>query len=102
MEENKEPDLARWLRIIAEAPQIGLLDEYKDMLRKAAEILEANKRIERVVRDAVVDYNEMYPRAPNDDCEKELVERAGWANDWLKANGFEPEEFYYAKGKEPT
>ena len=55
----------------------------RQMLRLAARIIEADSKIERVIRDAVVDYNEMFPSAPNDDCERELRERAGRANAWL-------------------
>ena len=67
----------------------------RQMLRKAARIIEADSKIERVIRDAVVNYNEMFSSAPNDGCERELRERAGWANAWLTAHGFAPEPFHY-------
>ena len=67
----------------------------RQMLRQAARIIEADSKIERVIRDAVVDYNEMFPSAPNDGCERELRERAGRANAWLTAHGFAPEPFRY-------
>ena len=67
----------------------------RQMLRQAARIIEADSKIERVIRDAVVNYNEMFPSAPNDDCERELRERASWANAWLTAHGFAPEQFRY-------
>ena len=67
----------------------------RQMLRQAARIIEADSKIERVVRDAVQSYNEMFQSAPNDDCERELRERASWANAWLTAHGYEPEPFRY-------
>ena len=45
-------------------------------------------KLERIIRDAVISYNEMFPSAPNDDCENELRERAKVANGWLKDHGF--------------
>ena len=65
------------------------------MLRQGADLLEADAPIERVIRDAVVNYNEMFPYAKNDDCERELRKRAGLANAWLTAHGFAPEPFHY-------
>lgn len=53
--------------------------------------------IERVIRDAIVDYNEMFPSCPNDDCERDLRERARIANEWLKSHGYEEEKFYFAE-----
>ena len=67
---------------------------------EAARSCEAEK-IERIVRDAVVDYNGMYTCAPNDEAEREVVERAETANEWLKAHGMEPEPFYYSKEETP-
>jgi NAD-dependent SIR2 family protein deacetylase len=56
-----------------------------------------NPEIERIVRDAVVSYGEMFPSAPNDSAENELCYRAKVANDWLKSIGAEPEPFHYVK-----
>ena len=59
-----------------------------------------NPKLERVIRDAVISYNEMFPYAHNDDCENELSERAKIANEWLKDHGFEEEKFFFDKPKE--
>ena len=67
----------------------------RQMLRQAARIIQADAQIERAVRDAVVSYNEMFPHAPNSDCEREVRERARRANDWLAAHGLEREQFWY-------
>jgi len=58
-------------------------------------------KIERIVRDAVVDYNGMYTCAPNDEAEREVVERAETANEWLKSHGMEPEPFHFSKEEAP-
>lgn len=58
------------------------------------------KSVVRVVRDAVISYNEMFPVAPNDDAERELRERARIANDWLEFYGFDKEPFDYYEKKE--
>ena len=60
-----------------------------------------DEMLERLVRDAIISYQEMYPRAPNDDCERELIERAEKANKWLVDHGFEPEKFTWRKEEAP-
>ena len=75
--------------------------------RTIADRLEAARRreaekIERIVRDAVVDYNGMYTCAPNDETEREVVERAETANEWLKSHGMEPEPFHFSKEEVPN
>lgn len=57
--------------------------------------------IERIVRDAIVGYVESYPRAPNDDTERELRERAEKANAWLEAHGFAKEPLDWSKEELP-
>ena len=59
------------------------------------------EKIERIVRDAVVDYNGLYTCAPNDDAEREVVERAEIANAFLTAHGMAPEPFHYSKEESP-
>ena len=59
------------------------------------------QRIERTVRDAIIDYQEMYVHAPNDDAEREIKERAMNANKWLKDHGFEEEEVVFDKEEVP-
>ena len=75
-------------------------------IRSEADRLEAaHKReaqsIERIVRDAIIDYNEMYPSAPNDEAERDLRERAARANAWLKQHGFEEEPFHWSEEETP-
>lgn len=81
---------------------LGELDG-KDLLALVDRFVAAHKReaesIERIVRDAVIDYNGIFPSAPNDDCERELMERAATANAWLKRHGFEEEPFHFNKTK---
>ena len=62
---------------------------------------EENAAIERIVRDAICSYQESFPRAPNDDCEHELIERAEKANKWLVEHGFAPERIMFSKEELP-
>ena len=62
---------------------------------------EENASIERIVRDAICSYQESFPSAPNDDCERELIERAEKANKWLVDHGFDPEKFTWSKEEAP-
>ena len=76
-----------------------------DLRAEADRIEAAHKResnsIERLVRDAIIDYQEMFDNAPNDDAERELVERAERGNAWLVANGYEPEQLSWSKEVSP-
>lgn len=60
-----------------------------------------DKEIERLVRDAIVGYVLAYPKAPNDDCERELKERAAIGNKWLAERGLEPESVIFDKEEVP-
>lgn len=60
-----------------------------------------DKEIERLVRDAIVEYTLLYPKAPNDDCERELMERAEIGNQWLKERGMDPEDVSFDKEEVP-
>ena len=60
-----------------------------------------DNEIERLVRDAIVGYMLAYPKAPNDDCERELKERAEIGNQWLKERGLEPEDVVFDKEEVP-
>lgn len=73
----------------------SLVANYRDRIEAAAK-READS-IERLVRDAIIDYQEMYSHAPNDDAERELVERAERGNAWLMAHGYEPEKTTWDK-----
>ena len=75
--------------------QLGFQIIHKDSLAAEA------KFIERVVRDAIVGYQEAYASAPNDDCERELKERAELANQWLTTHGLTPETINWSKEATP-
>ena len=71
-------------------------------LRQEADRLEAALRrdcasIERIVRDAILGYGEMFRIAPNDESEAELKARAETANAWLERHGFTREEITWTK-----
>lgn len=53
--------------------------------------------IERVVRDAIVGYQELYRTAPNDEASAECVERATVANAWLESKGYAPEPLEWSR-----
>ena len=74
-------------------------DVIADRLEAAAK--QGAVKIERVVRDAIIGYEEMYPRAPNDQAERELKERANTANAWLVSHGLDPQELYWTKEEAP-
>lgn len=60
-----------------------------------------DEMLERLVRDAIISYQEMYPRAPNDECERELKERAEAGNRWLEAHGLKPEVLNWSREEAP-
>lgn len=76
-----------------------LLMQYADRIENASK--NEAKRIERIVRDAIINYQEMFAHAPNDDTERELKERAIVANEWLVSHGFPPEKIIWYKEKSP-
>ena len=76
-----------------------LLMQYADRIENASK--NEAKRIERIVRDAIIDYQEMFAHAPNDDAERELKERAAVANEWLVSHGFTPEKTIWDKEESP-
>ena len=80
---------------IFERPISSYLAQVIDLLK------EESRLIERIVRDAICSYEESFPSAPNDDCERELKERAELANKWLVGHGFEPEKFKWSKEEAP-
>ena len=78
----------------------------RELLRYYADLINAAEKcdaasIERAVRDAIIDYQEMFAHAPNDDAERELVERAERGNAWLVAHGYEPEQLSWSKEESP-
>jgi hypothetical protein len=76
-----------------------LLMQYADRIEKASD--NEVKRIERIVRDAIIGYQDLYASAPNDDTERELKERATVANEWLVSHGFEAEKTIWDKEESP-
>ena len=53
------------------------------------------RSIERLIRDAIVSYDELYKMSPNDDCERELKKRAAIGNKWLNDHGFVDEKVFF-------
>ena len=96
-------DIATEFRELAKNSSDGIIAVKGEVIadRIDAALKRDAEKIERIVRDAVVDYNGMYTCAPNDEAEREVVERAEIANEWLKAHGMEPEPFYYSKEETP-
>lgn len=99
-------EIAARLRTAGKANLEGDLDWTSEevgehFLGLAEEIETAQKResatIERIVRDAIITYQGMFPSAPNDDAEAELKQRAETANAWLVSHGFKPEELTWSK-----
>ena len=73
------------------------LDELEDMVVKAWNNRSDCATIERIVRDAILGYGEMFRAAPNDESEAELKARAEAANIWLARHGFAREEIAWTK-----
>lgn len=71
------------------------LGHIRECMTEAGDVKENG--IERIVRDAIISYQEMYANAPNDDVEHELIERAKLGNAWLVANGYQPEPTCFSK-----
>ena len=84
----------------SEAYDYGII-EPSEIIGWADRLDAAQKResatIERIVRDAIITYQGMYPSAPNNEAEAELKQRAETANAWLVSHGFKPEEVTWSK-----
>ena len=78
-----------------------LFSEYMRLCIEHSDMMNREKSIERIVRDAIVSYMEDYPNAPNSDCEHELIDRAEFANEWLAAHGLETEDLKWSKEEPP-
>ena len=59
-------------------------------------------KIERIVRDAILSYEQLYKEAPNDDAELEIRQRCEVANDWLAAHGFARQAVSFDKEESPN
>ena len=81
------------------------LEEMSTLAYVADEVEAASRAeaesIERIIRDAIIDYQGMYASAPNDEAEREPVERATTANNWLVSHGFAPEKTIWDKEESP-
>ncbi len=105
MSDEKQETTVDILREMREGPiprhrhDRELLHHYKT--RFEAALKREAQSIERIVRDAIIDYSEMYPSAPNDEAERDLRERAARANAWLKQHGFEEEPVIWSKEETP-
>lgn len=106
--DSDKDEEAAYRRVVAKKDEIaGFVKDIINDPKAKSEIVVRDKKeggdskwtIERVIRDAIVDYNEMFPNCPNDDCERDLRERARVANEWLKSHGYEEEKFYFAEEK---
>lgn len=84
----------------SEAYDYGII-EPSEIIGWADRLDAAQKResatIERIVRDAIITYQGMYPSDTNDEAEAELKQRAETANAWLVSHGFKPEEVTWSK-----
>lgn len=76
-----------------------VLNYFADRLEAAHKCDAAS--IERLVHDAIIDYQEMYPHAPNDEAERDLIDRANRGNAWLVSHGYEPEKTIWDKEEAP-
>lgn len=72
-------------------------EEFRFLKERADAAAEDSKKIERIVRDAIIGYVDMFPSVPNEEAEAELKQRAETANAWLVSHGFKPEEVTWSK-----
>lgn len=79
---------------------VKLAEEICDRMNREVGILD--KQMERIVRDAIISYEELYKEAPNDDVEREIYERCAIAQGWLVAHGFERQEVSFDKEESPN
>lgn len=79
---------------------IELAEKVCDRMNREVEILD--KPMERIVRDAILSYEQLYKEAPNDDVEQEIFERCAIAQGWLVAHGFERQKVSFDKEESPN
>ena len=79
---------------------IELTKKVCDRMNREVEV--RDKQMERIVRDAILSYEELYKEAPNDDVEREIYERCAIAQGWLVAHGFERQEVSFDKEESPN
>ena len=77
--------------------------ENSSQVGNAAKTREApEEQMERIVRDAILSYEQLYKDAPNDDSEREIIERCAIANGWLVSNGFARQAVSFDKEESPN
>lgn len=79
---------------------LNLAKEICDRMNREVEISTA--QMERIVRDAILSYEQLYKEAPNDDAEQEIYERCAIAQGWLVAHGFERQKVSFDKEESPN
>ena len=60
------------------------------------------EQMERIVRAAILSYEQLYKDAPNDDSEREIIGRCAIANGWLVSNGFARQAVSFDKEESPN
>ena len=104
---------AREREVVAEAAQIcgeigemigrEATSENSSQVGNVAKMREApEEQMERIVRDAILSYEQLYKDAPNDDSEREIIERCAIANGWLVSNGFARQAVSFDKEESPN
>lgn len=86
-ENETEADIAAEIRSLADRIEAACKSEAQAM--------------ERIVRDAIISYSELFSNVPGDDAERELKERAARANAWLASHGFAEEKAVWSKEESP-
>ena len=77
--------------------------ENSSQVGNAAKMRDApEEQMERIVRDAILSYEQLYKDAPNDDSEREIRERCAIANGWLVSNGFARQAVSFDKEESPN
>ena len=77
--------------------------ENSSQVGNSAKMREApEEQMERIVRDAILSYEQLYKDAPNDDSEREIIERCAIATGWLVSNGFARQAVSFDKEESPN
>ena len=77
--------------------------ENSSQVGNVAKMREApEEQMERIVRDAILSYEQLYKDAPNDDSEREIIERCAIANGWLVSHGFARQAVSFDKEESPN
>lgn len=74
---------------------VELTKKVCDRMNREVEI--RDKRMERIVRDAILSYEELYKEAPNDGVELDIYNRCAIAQGWLVSHGFERQKVSFDK-----